>query len=39
MSLQKKAGSIAEVDRGVSGLLGNLDPSALTKSFKKKRDL
>jgi len=32
-----KAGSIAEVAGGVSGLLGNLDPSALTKSFKKKK--
>lgn len=32
-----KAGSIAEVAGGVSGLLGNLDPSAFTKSFKKKK--
>lgn len=32
-----KAGSIAEVAGGVSGLLGNLDPSSLTKGFKKKK--
>ncbi len=32
-----KAGSIADVAGGVSGLLGNLDPSSLTKGFKKKK--
>lgn len=32
-----KAGSIADVAGGVSGLLGNINPSSFTKSFKKKQ--
>jgi hypothetical protein len=32
-----KAGSIADVAGGVSGILGNLNPSSLTKGFKKKQ--
>ena len=33
----QSAGSIADVAGGMGGLLGNLDPSALTKGFKKNK--